>query len=237
MSFTYPGHDQQVLTDISLTVQFGQTAAIVGGNGSGKTTLMSLLPRLYIPTSGSIKIDGIDTAEVSLASLRKQIGLVTQETFLFADTIYNNIAYGRRHASREEVMTASIKSFADEFIRSFPEGYDTLVGQGGIRLSGGQRQRIAIARAILRDPAIVIFDEAMSQIDTESEFKIAMALKEFMKNRTSFVIAHRFSTIVSADVIICLDAGKIVGMGKHQDLLSACETYRQLYTTQFREVG
>ena len=126
---------------------------------------------------------------------------------------------------------------ADNNIRSFPESYNTLVGQGGIRLSGGQRQRIAIARAILRDPTILIFDEAMSQIDTESEFKIAMALKEFMKNRTSFVIAHRFSTIVSADIIICLDAGKIVGMGKHQALLSACETYRQLYNTQFREVG
>ena len=237
VNFTYPGHDQQVLTDISLTIEFGQTAAIVGGNGSGKTTLMSLLPRLYTPTSGTIKIDGIDTSGVSLASLRRQMGLVTQETFLFADTIYNNIAYGRRHASRDEVMTASTKSFADEFIRSFPEGYDTLVGQGGIRLSGGQRQRIAIARAILRNPTILIFDEAMSQIDTESEFKIAMALKEFMKNRTSFVIAHRFSTIVSADVIICLDAGQIVGMGKHQELLSACETYRQLYTTQFREVG
>ncbi len=134
-------------------------------------------------------------------------------------------------------MAASKKSFADEFIRSFPEGYDTMVGQGGIRLSGGQRQRIAIARAILRDPTILIFDEAMSQIDTESEFKIALALKEFMRNRTSFIIAHHFSTIVSADVIICLEAGQIVGMGKHNDLLAACATYRQLYNTQFREVG
>lgn len=235
--FSYPGHQTQVLTDISFSIPFGQMAAIVGSNGSGKTTLMSLLPRLYTPTSGRIIIDGIDTAEVSLASLRKQIGLVTQETFLFADTIYNNIAYGRRHASRDQVLAASVKSFADEFIRSFPDGYDTIVGQGGIRLSGGQRQRIAIARAILRDPTMLIFDEAMSQIDTESEFKIALALKEFMKDRTSFVIAHRFSTIVSADVIICMDAGKIVGMGKHHDLLTACETYRQLYNTQFREVG
>jgi ABC-type multidrug transport system fused ATPase/permease subunit len=237
VSFTYPGHAEQVLTNIGFTVQFGQMAAIVGGNGSGKTTLMSLLPRLYTPTSGRIIIDGMDTAGVSLASLRRQMGLVTQETFLFADTIYNNIAYGRRHAPREEVLAASVKSFADEFIRSFPDGYDTLVGQGGIRLSGGQRQRIAIARAILRDPTILIFDEAMSQIDTESEFKIAMALKEFMKNRTSFVIAHRFSTIVSADIIICLDAGKIVGMGRHQELLSSCDAYRQLYNTQFRELA
>ncbi len=237
VSFTYPGHEQRVLTDISFTVKFGQMAAIVGGNGSGKTTMMSLLPRLYVPTSGHILIDGIDTQNVSLASLRKQIGLVTQETFLFADTIYSNIAYGRRHASRDEVMAASIKSYADEFIRSFPDGYNTVVGQGGIRLSGGQRQRLAIARAILRDPTILIFDEAMSQIDTESEFKIAMALKEFMQNRTTFVIAHRFSTIVSADVILCLDAGKIAGMGKHHELLAACEAYRQLYNTQFREVG
>jgi ABC-type multidrug transport system fused ATPase/permease subunit len=235
--FSYPGHESQVLTDVSFAIEFGHMAAIVGSNGSGKTTLMSLLPRLYTPTAGRILIDGIDTAEVSLASLRKQIGLVTQETFLFADTIYNNIAYGRRHATRDQVMKASVQSFADEFIRSFPDGYDTIVGQGGIRLSGGQRQRIAIARAILRDPTILIFDEAMSQIDTESEFKIAMALKEFMKNRTSFVIAHRFSTIVSADVIICLDAGRIVGMGRHQELLTTCETYRQLYNTQFREVG
>ena len=235
--FSYPGHEQQVLTDVSFSIPFGQMAAIVGSNGSGKTTLMALLPRLYVPTRGRILIDGIDTAGVSLASLRKQIGLVTQETFLFADTIYNNIAYGRRHASRDDVMAASKKSFADEFIRSFPEGYDTMVGQGGIRLSGGQRQRIAIARAILRDPTILIFDEAMSQIDTESEFKIALALKEFMRNRTSFIIAHHFSTIVSADVIICLEAGQIVGMGKHNDLLAACATYRQLYNTQFREVG
>jgi len=237
ISFSYPGHQTQVLTDISFTIQFGQMAAIVGSNGSGKTTLMSLLPRLYTPASGRIIIDSVDTAEVSLASLRKQIGLVTQETFLFADTIYNNIAYGRRHATRDQVLAASVKSFADDFIRSFPDGYDTIVGQGGIRLSGGQRQRIAIARAILRDPTMLIFDEAMSQIDTESEFKIAMALKEFMKDRTSFVIAHRFSTIVSADVIICMDAGKIVGMGKHHELLTTCETYRQLYNTQFREVG
>ncbi|MDA8379071.1 MAG: ABC transporter ATP-binding protein [Planctomycetia bacterium] len=237
VNFTYPGHAQQVLTDISLVVPFGQMTAIVGGNGSGKTTLMSLLPRLYVPTKGRIMVDDIDTAAVSLTSLRKQIGLVTQETFLFADTIYNNIAYGRRHAARDEVLAASVKSYADEFIRSFPEGYDTRVGQAGIRLSGGQRQRIAIARAILRDPPILIFDEAMSQIDTESEFKIAMALKEFMKNRTSFVIAHHFSTIVSADVIICLDAGKIVGLGKHHELLAGCATYRQLYNTQFREVG
>ena len=237
LSFTYPGHEQQVLSDICFSVQFGQMAAIVGSNGSGKTTLMSLLPRLYVPTTGRILIDGMDAANVSLASLRKQIGLVTQETFLFADTIYNNIAYGRRHASHDEVMAASARSYADEFIRSLPEGYNTMVGQGGIRLSGGQRQRIAIARAILRDPTMIIFDEAMSQIDTESEFKIALALKDFMRNRTSFVIAHHFSTIVSADVIICLEAGKIVGMGKHHELLAACETYRKLYNTQFREVG
>ncbi|HTV47881.1 MAG TPA: ABC transporter ATP-binding protein [Phycisphaerae bacterium] len=237
LSFTYPGHEQEVLHNLNLNVEHGQTVAIVGGNGSGKTTLLSLLPRLYIPTRGRILIDGVDTAGVSLRSLRKQIGLVTQETILFADTIYNNIAYGSRHCSREQVLDASRRSFSDEFIVNMAKGYETMVGQSGIRLSGGQRQRIAIARAILRDPAILILDEALSQIDSESEFKISLALKEFVKDRTTFVIAHRLSTVVSADMIVCLEAGQIVGIGTHAQLLDSCETYRQLFENQFHEVG
>jgi ATP-binding cassette, subfamily B, bacterial MsbA len=237
ISFTYPGHQREVLHDLSLDVPHGQIVAIVGGNGSGKTTLLSLLPRLYIPTRGRIFIDGVDAAGVSLRSLRKQIGLVTQETILFADTIYNNIAYGSRHASRELILDASRRSYADEFILAMPKGYDTLVGQSGIRLSGGQRQRIAIARAILRDPTILILDEALSQIDSESEFKIALALKEFVKDRTTFVIAHRLSTIVSSDLIVCLEDGRIAGMGTHSQLLASCDAYRQLFENQFQEVS
>ncbi len=232
VSFKYPGHDEMVLRDVDFTVQHGQMVAVVGTNGSGKTTLLSLLPRLYPPTTGRVLVDGIDTAGVSLASLRKQIGLVTQETALFADTAYNNIAYGARHASRQRVLEAAQRSFADEFIRAMPQGYDTPIGQGGARLSGGQRQRIAIARAILRDPAILILDEALSQVDAESEAKISQALEEFRRDRTTFVIAHRFSTVVSADLIVCLDQGVVAGMGRHDDLLKTCEPYQRLCETQ-----
>ncbi len=233
ISFTYESSKQPVLQDIGFTVQKGQTAAIVGANGSGKSTLLSLIPRLLTPTGGRILIDSVDTSKVSLKSLRKQIGLVTQDTILFADTVYNNIAYARPHADREAVLAASHQSYADEFISQLPEGYNTLVGQSGVRLSGGQRQRIAIARAILRDPAILLLDEAMSQIDADSEQKINLALKEFMLSRTTFVIAHRLSTIVGADLIVCLDYGRIIGVGTHQKLLAECAGYRRLCESQF----
>ncbi|MEI8194548.1 MAG: ABC transporter ATP-binding protein, partial [Phycisphaerae bacterium] len=233
--FNYPGHEQTVLQDISFTVPRGKTVAVVGGNGSGKTTLLTLLPRLYVPTTGRVLIDGVDIATVSLRSLRKQIGLVTQDTVLFADTIFNNIAYGTRHATREQVLDAAKRSYADEFIQGLPDGYETKVGEHGVRLSGGQKQRLAIARAILHDPAILILDEAMSQIDTDSEMKISLALREFTKERTTFMIAHRFQTVISADSIVCLDAGKLVGMGTHQELLATCAAYRKLYEKQFQE--
>jgi ABC-type multidrug transport system fused ATPase/permease subunit len=158
---------------------------------------------------------------------------VTQDTILFADTVYNNIAYATPHANREAVLAASRQSYADEFISQLPEGYNTLVGQSGVRLSGGQRQRIAIARAILRDPAILLLDEAMSQIDTDSEQKINSALKDFMRSRTTFVIAHRLSTIMGADLIISLDFGRITGIGTHQELLTKCVGYRRLCESQF----
>ena len=236
--FSYPGHDEVVLSHVNMLVKAGQNVAVVGGNGSGKTTLLQLLPRLYVPTSGQILIDGVDTATVSLRSLRKQIGLVTQDTLLFADTIYNNIAYGTRHATREQVMDASRKSFADEFImRDLPEKYETRVGEHGVRLSGGQKQRIAIARAILHDPTILILDEAMSQIDSESEEKITQALRAFTLNRTTFMIAHRFQSVVTADMILCLDKGEVAGIGTHNQLIDSCPHYRNLYENQFREAG
>jgi ABC-type multidrug transport system fused ATPase/permease subunit len=235
--FSYPGHEEIVLNHVSATIKAGQNVAVVGGNGSGKTTLLQLLPRLYTPTAGQVIIDGVDTATVSLRSLRKQIGLVTQDTVLFADTIYNNIAYGTRHATREAVLDAARRAYADEFIRTLPEGYETMVGEHGVRLSGGQKQRIAIARAILHDPTILILDEAMSQIDADSETKITLALREFTKDRTTFMIAHRFQSVVSADVIICLEKGDVAGIGTHNQLIEACLPYRKLYENQFREAG
>jgi ABC-type multidrug transport system fused ATPase/permease subunit len=233
--FSYPGHEEIILNHINVTVNAGQNVAVVGGNGSGKTTLLQLLPRLYIPTSGQIIIDGVDIGTVSLRSLRKQIGLVTQDTLLFADTIYNNIAYGSRHATHEQILEAARRSYADEFIRGFPEGYDTRVGEHGVRLSGGQKQRIAIARAILHDPSILILDEAMSQVDSDSEQKITDALRAFTRNRTTFMIAHRFQSVVSADMIICLEKGLVAGIGIHNQLLETCPPYRRLYENQFRE--
>jgi ABC-type multidrug transport system fused ATPase/permease subunit len=236
VSFKYPGHEEMVLKNVSFTIHFGANVAVVGGNGSGKTTLLSLLPMLYQPTSGQIFIDGVDITKVSVRSLRKQIGLVTQDTILFADSVYSNIAYGTRHSTEAQVMDASRRAFADEFIRNMPEGYKTLVGENGVRLSGGQKQRIAIARAILHDPAILILDEAMSQIDADSESKINDALREFTRGRTTLSIAHRFSTIIAADLIVCLDKGEFAGMGVHRDLLVTCAPYRKLYETQFRDL-
>jgi ABC-type multidrug transport system fused ATPase/permease subunit len=232
ITFSYPGHSEIVLDNVSFSIRAGQTVAVVGGNGSGKTTLLNLLPRLYVPTAGQILVDGVDAAGVTVKSLRKQIGLVTQDTLLFADTIYNNIAYGARHATKEQVLEAARRAFADEFITGLPQGYETRVGEHGVRLSGGQKQRIAIARAILRDPSILILDEAMSQIDSESETKISDALRAFTHNRTTFMIAHRFQSVISANVIICLDAGKVVGVGTHSQLVETCPQYRKLYETQ-----
>ena len=234
--FSYPGHEEVVLKNVSCKILHGQTVAVVGGNGSGKSTLLNLLPRLYWPTSGQVLIDGTDISTVSLRSLRKQIGLVTQDTLLFADSIYNNIGYGTRHATREQVIDAATRAFAHDFIKDLDHGYDTRVGEHGIRLSGGQKQRIAIARAILHDPSILILDEAMSQIDSDSENKISLALREFTKDRTVLMIAHRFQTVISADSIIVLDHGRIAGIGTHSQLIDNCSAYRKLYENQFREM-
>ena len=231
--FRYPNAAVDALADVNLEIAAGEKVAIVGPNGSGKTTLVLLLPRLIEPTAGAVRIDGRDIANVSLRSLRRQIGVVTQDAVLFNATISENIAYGLRRPTHEAVLDAAKQAFVDEFVRDLPDGYDTMVGQRGATLSGGQKQRITIARAILRDPRILIFDEAMSQIDAESERKIHEAMEHFITGRTTLMIAHRFATVRSADRIVVMDAGRIVDAGRHEELLERCKVYEHLYRTQF----
>lgn len=235
VSFTYPGVKAPSVRDVNLEIRAGQTVAVVGPNGSGKTTLVSLLPRLLECTEGRIFLDGCDIRTHSLRSLRRQIGLVTQETVIFNATIAENISYGLRRASREQVLDAARKAFVDEIVRDMPNGFDTMVGQRGATLSGGQRQRIAIARAILRDPAVLIFDEAMSQVDADSERRIHQALEEFIRGRTAVMIAHRFATVRSADQIVVMADGGVIDVGTHEELLDRCELYEHLYKTQFAD--
>jgi len=230
--FTYPGGDVPVLKGVNLIVQAGHNVAIVGPNGSGKTTLANLLPRLYEPDDGQILIDGTDIRDVTLSSLRRQIGMVTQNMVTFHDTIAANIGYGKPDAAPEEIIAAAKRSFAHEFIAPLPDGYDTVIGELSTGLSGGQLQRIIIARAILKNPAILIFDEATSQVDADSEAKIHKAIEEIMQNRTSFIIAHRFSTVVGADVIVVMDDGRIIAQGRHESLMQTCPLYQSLYQTQ-----
>jgi subfamily B ATP-binding cassette protein MsbA len=219
--FTYDdGHGRPILRGVSFTAQAGQMIAIVGRSGAGKTTLVNLIPRFYDVTSGAIRIDGTDVRDVALASLRAQVGIVTQETVLFDDTIARNIAYGRPDATRDAIEAAARAAHAHEFIQGLPEGYETPIGERGQRLSGGQRQRLAIARALLKDSPLLILDEATSSLDTESEHLVQEALVNLMKNRTSLVIAHRLSTIRRADAILVMDRGRIVEVGRHDDLLA-----------------
>ena len=232
VSFHYPGKARAAVDGVDLHVNFGQTVAIVGSNGSGKTTLLSLLVRLFSPTSGRVLIDGTDIAGVDLRNLRSQIAVVTQQTILFEGTIADNIAYGRRHVPMEKIIAASKAAYADEFIRNIPLGYLAKLGEDGTGLSGGQKQRIAIARAILRDPAILILDEATSQIDADSEAKINLAVRELHRGRTIFIIAHRLSTVIDADLIVVMADGKIEDQGTHTELLTRCRTYQLLTQTQ-----
>jgi subfamily B ATP-binding cassette protein MsbA len=233
--FSYePG--RPILTGIHLHVRHGETVALVGKNGSGKTSLVSLLPRFYDPDHGSILVDGIDIRTANLRSLRQQIGYVTQQTVLFDDTIYNNIAYGARRAPRESIEQAARQAFAHDFIAQFPLGYDTPVGEAGTKLSGGQRQRLALARAILRDPSILILDEFTSQYDAESEALIHRALREFMRGRTTLVITHRLNTLEIADRIIVVDGGRIIAAGTHSELLADCPLYQRLHDAQFHRL-
>ncbi len=231
VTFSYPGTAQPALKGINLELRAGETLAIVGPNGSGKTTLVSLIPRLLEPSGGVIRIDGRDIQEYSLRSLRRQIALVTQEAVVFNASIADNIAYGKRRAGRDEIESAARQAYVDEFVAELPNGYDAVVGEYGATLSGGQRQRVAIARAILRDPAILIFDEAMSQVDPDSERKIHQALAEFRKGRTTLLVAHRLATVLEAGRIAVMEAGRIVDVGSHDQLMERCRLYRQLYQT------
>ena len=233
VDFAY-GSGHKVLNDVSLRIPFGQTVAIVGPNGCGKSTLANLIPRFYDPAHGTVRLDGISLKDLRLRDLRKQIGLVSQETLLFDDTVLNNIRYGTPHATREQVIAAAIQANAHQFIENdLADGYDTMVGALGGRLSGGQRQRIALARAILRDPAIIILDEATSQVDLESEQAIQEVLEEFVKQRTAIMITHRMSILSLADRIIVMQAGEVLDFGTHDELLSRCDLYQRLHQIQF----
>jgi len=227
--------NEPILQNVSLTVGAGQCVAFVGSSGAGKSTLVSLVPRFYDVTSGRILLGDLDLRDLTQTSLRRQIGMVTQETILFNDTVANNIAYGTANASREAIIAAAQRAHAHDFISEMPEGYDTVIGERGVRLSGGQRQRLAIARAILRNPPILILDEATSALDTESERAVQAALDELMAHRTVLAIAHRLSTIMHADRIYVLDAGRVVETGTHAELLALNGTYKRLYDLQFRD--
>jgi ATP-binding cassette subfamily B protein len=228
VGLTFEGAAQPALTDIDLEVEAGTTVALVGATGAGKTALVSLLPRLYEATTGSVEIDGADVRDVDLVSLRREIALVTDDPFLFSASVHDNIAYARPEATRSEVEKAAQDAQADEFIRDLPERYDTLVGERGLTLSGGQRQRIAIARAILADPRILVLDDATSSVDASTEQEIKQALRGVMAGRTTFVIAHRLSTIALADEIVVLEGGRIVAHGDHDQLLERSELYREI---------
>ncbi|MCC6661085.1 MAG: ABC transporter ATP-binding protein [Phycisphaerales bacterium] len=232
VTLTYAGAATPALTGINLLVRHGERVAIVGPNGCGKTTLLSLVPRLFDPSGGSVRIDGRDVREVSVRSLRRQIGVVTQETVLFPGTIRDNIAYGADDADAGHVADAARRARAEGFILALPRGYETAVAEQGATLSGGQRQRLAIARAILRDPAILILDEATSMIDADSEARIGEAIAEFTRGRTCLIVAHRLSTVLSADRIVVMDAGRIVDSGSHADLMERCPTYQLIARRQ-----
>ena len=232
VTFSYDG-THNALENVSFEVKSGQMIAFVGPSGAGKSTIANLIPRFYDVTSGAIKIDGFDIRDVKVDSLREQIGIVPQETLLFSTTVMENIRYGRLDATDEEVIAAARAANADKFIRDLPEGYQTKIGERGLNLSGGQRQRMAIARAMLKNPQILILDEATSALDTESEKIVQSALDELMKGRTSFVIAHRLSTIFAADKIFVIDKGKICESGTHKELLELGGVYSNLYNIQF----
>jgi len=228
IAFTYVGSDERVLDGIDLDVPAGRTIAIVGGTGSGKSTLVSLLPRLYDPTEGTVSIDGADVSQVRLESLRGQVGLVSDDPFLFSDTIAGNIAYARADASQEVIEDAAKRADIHDFIASLPDGYDTIVGERGMTLSGGQRQRLAIARALVMDPRVLILDDATSSVDASTEAAIKRALRELMQGRTTFIIGHRLSTIALADEIVVLEGGRIVARGTHDELVEASDLYREI---------
>jgi subfamily B ATP-binding cassette protein MsbA len=236
VSFRYPSSlNGFLLRDITLEVKAGDVVAVVGPSGAGKSTLVSLLPRFYDVTAGAVRVDGHDVRDLQVASLRRMVGIVPQDTFLFNDTVANNIRYGRQDVSVREVEEAARNALCEEFIGQMPEGLDTVIGERGFKLSGGQRQRIAIARALLENAPILILDEATSHLDTESELLVQRALGNLMSGRTVIVIAHRLSTIRRADKIIVLDQGRICEVGTHDELVGSGGIYQRLYELQFLE--
>jgi ABC-type multidrug transport system fused ATPase/permease subunit len=221
--------ERPVLRDVDLELEPGRTVALIGHTGSGKTTLATLVPRFYDPAAGRVTVDGLDVRQAKLVSLRRQIGIVAQDPFLFSDTVRENVAFGRPGASQEEVEEAARLAQAHDFVVALPEGYDTVIGERGITLSGGQRQRIAIARALLLDPRILILDDATASVDATTEAKIRLGLRQAMKNRTTIIIAHRLSTLALADELVVLDRGRIVVRGTHEDLIQRSPVYREIY--------
>jgi ATP-binding cassette, subfamily B, bacterial MsbA len=232
VNFAYDGR-QNILHQINFSVRRGEVVALVGPSGAGKSSLLNLLPRFYDVTGGVIRIDGNDIRDVTLASLRRQIGVVTQQTILFNDTVRHNVAYGRLSAAEDNIIDALKAAHAYDFVMAMPNGLDTLIGEQGVRLSGGERQRLAIARALLKDPPILILDEATSSLDSESEREVQQALDLLIKGRTTLVIAHRLSTVRNADRIIALENGCIMEIGTHTELLAGNGLYRRLYEMQF----
>jgi len=235
VSFGYANETRSVLRDVSLTIPAGTMVALVGESGGGKSTLTKLLPRFHDPVSGKVLWDGIDLRDASVASLRSQIALVTQETVLFNDTVRHNIAYGKPDATDAEIEAAATIAFAHDFIEEMPDGYNTIVGERGIFLSGGQRQRLAIARAVLVNAPVLILDEATSALDAESERLVQRAIANLIKDRTTIVIAHRLSTVRRADTIVVMESGRIIEMGTHSELLARGGQYRKLYELQFAD--
>jgi ABC-type multidrug transport system fused ATPase/permease subunit len=233
--FKYPETSEWALKDISLAAEPNQRIALLGSTGAGKSSVTSLIPRFYDITEGRVLIDGHDVRDIDLETLRRQVGIVLQDTFLFSVTVKENIAYGRRDATDEQIFAAAKAARAHEFILDMQEGYDTIIGERGVSLSGGQKQRIAIARGLLMDPSILILDDATSNVDTETEFAIQQALAELMKGRTTFVIAHRLLTLKSADQILVMDKGEIVERGKHEELLRKGGVYANIYDLQLKE--
>jgi ABC-type multidrug transport system fused ATPase/permease subunit len=235
VSFAYAGEKNHALYNVNLDVQPNQIIALIGPTGSGKSSLINLIPRFYDASEGVVLIDGYDVRSLDISTLRRQIGIVLQTSLLFSDTIYANIAYGRPEASQEEIIVAAVAAQADEFIQNLPEGYDTVIGERGITLSGGQRQRVAIARALLMNPRILILDDSTSSVDTQTERLIQQALDSLMQGRTTFVIAHRLSTVHRADLILVMEKGQIVEQGTHQELLALDGLYREIYELQLRD--
>ena len=233
LNFQYNEKDGLVLKDINLEIVKGEMVALVGMSGAGKSTLANLIPRFYDATSGSILIDGMDIRKYKIGSLRKNIGIVTQESILFNDSVRYNIAYGRADCPEDEIVQAAKDAYAHDFIMELPQGYNSIIGERGSRLSGGQRQRIAIARALLKNPDILILDEATSDLDTESEYYVQKALENLMKTRTTLVIAHRLSTVINADKILVFDKGRLVDMGHHEELIKRDGIYKVLFERQF----